>query len=427
MRVWLLTIGEPLPIELGKQRLHRTGVFADVLTKRGVDVVWWTSTFRHAQKDKLYDRTTAVQVNERLKLWCLDAPPYRRNISIQRIVSNRRIADEFRRYAPQEPAPDVIVASYPVPELAAAGAAYARNHNIPSIVDVRDLWPDIWPTILPSALRPLANLALTPFYRQSRSVLRDFGSITAITDEIVDWATIRAGRPRMPTDKAFPLAYPFPAYSDAELDRARKSWAETLDPARRPNLRICFFGNLGARRTRLDVMIEAIRLLPQPVRSRVQLVVCGVGDGSSALKEAAHDIPEIVFPGWVDGPGIKALAATCSLGALPYPSDADFMRSIPNKAIEYLALGLPILTSLQGPVSDMIEKEGCGRLYRETDPADMARVIADILDHPAQLPALSANAARLYREKFLAAEVYGRYADLLAELAHGASAGQRRL
>jgi len=426
MRVWLLTIGEPLPIEPGKQRLHRTGIFASALADRGIDVVWWTSTFRHAQKDKLYDRTTAVQVSERLKLWCLDAPPYRRNISIRRIVSNRRIADEFRRYAPQEAAPDVIVASYPVPELAAAGAAYARARNIPSVVDVRDLWPDIWSTILPEPLRPLANLALTPFYRQSRNVLRAFDSIAAITDEIVDWATARAGRPRAPTDRTFPLAYPLPVYSDAELATARKAWTHTFDALRAPDLRICFFGNLGSRRTRIDVMIEAMRLLPEAIRPRVQLVVCGVGEGLPALKQAAAGLPEIIFPGWVDGPGIKTLAETCSLGALPYPSDADFVRSIPNKAIEYLALGLPILTSLQGPVSDMIEKEGCGRLYRETDPADMARVIAEVLDHPAELSALSANAARLYREKFLATEVYGRYAELLDGLARGAGAGPRR-
>src|SRR5471030_1556055 len=132
MRVWLLTIGEPLPIEPGNQRLHRTGIFASVLAERGIDVVWWTSTFRHAQKDKLFEKTTVVQVNDRLKLWCLDAPLYRRNISVQRIVSNRRITDEFRRYASGEPAPDVIVASYPIPELAAAGAAYARERGIPS-------------------------------------------------------------------------------------------------------------------------------------------------------------------------------------------------------------------------------------------------------------------------------------------------------
>ena len=55
-----------------------------------------------------------------------------------------------------------------------------------------------------------------------------------------------------------------------------------------------------------------------------------------------------------------------------------------------------------------------------------ARVIAEVLDHPAELSALSANAARLYREKFLATEVYGRYAELLDGLARGAGAGPRR-
>jgi glycosyltransferase involved in cell wall biosynthesis len=417
MKVWLLTIGEPLPIEPGNQRLHRTGLLANVLAKRGIDVVWWTSTFRHAQKDKLFDRTTSVQVNDRLKLWCLDARPYRRNISIERILSNREIAAEFWRYAMQEEAPDAIVASYPIPELAAAGATYARQRNIPSIVDVRDLWPDIWSTILPRVARPLANAALLPFYRQSHTVLRSFHAIAAITDEIVDWGVQRAGRARTPTDRAFPLAYPAPAYSTSELKDAKAFWADPLATERQPDVRICFFGNLGAKRGRLDVMIEAIRLLPEAVRSRVQLVVCGVGQGLDALRQSARHLPQIVLPGWVDGPKIHALAMSSSMGALPFANDKDFVMSIPNKAIEYLAYGLPILTSLSGPVSALINAEGCGLIYRETDPHDMARAILDVLERPDQLRALSDNAARVYRERFLASEVYGRYADLIVELA----------
>ena len=416
MRVWLLTIGEPLPIELGNQRLHRTGIFAETLRSRGHEVVWWTSTFRHAQKDKLYEKSTAVQMSDQVKLWCLDARPYHRNISVESILSNREIAREFLRLAPNEATPDVIVASYPVPELAAAAAAYASMHRIPSVVDVRDLWPDIWPTILPRPLRPLAHLALAPFYNQSRSVLGRFDSITAITDEIVDWGVARAGRKRTPRDRAFPLAYPSPVYPEAEVSKANAFWAATLRTLRLPDLRICYFGNLGSMRTRPDVMIEAVKILPEDVRSRVQLVVCGTGEGVPALKKAAHGIQQIVFPGWVDGPAIRALASSCSLGILPYPSDADFMLSIPNKAIEYLALGLPILTSLRGPVTDLIQGENCGLIYRETDPSDMARLISEVIDDPARLRTLSANASRVYSERFLASQVYGRYADLLAEM-----------
>ena len=35
MRVWLVTIGEPLPIDGTNERLCRTGILANMLVKRG--------------------------------------------------------------------------------------------------------------------------------------------------------------------------------------------------------------------------------------------------------------------------------------------------------------------------------------------------------------------------------------------------------
>lgn len=417
MKVWLLTIGEPLPIAPGKQRLHRAGLLAEALTKKNVDVVWWASTFQHAQKKKIFDKTTSIQVSDHLKLLCLDTRPYRRNVSLERIVSNRQIAAEFQRHALLEPTPAAIVSSYPVPELAAAGASYARARGIPSIVDVRDLWPDIWPMVLPGLLRPLANLAMTPLSRRYHGVIKAHQCITGITQEIVDWAVIKAGRPKTTFDRAFPLAYPAPSYPESALQEGRAFWKRLLGKLPEPALRLCFFGNLGARRLGLDVMIDGIRMLPEPMRSKVQLVVCGAGDGMAELQARADDLPQVIFAGWVDGPQICALASSSSLGVLPYPSDDDFIKSIPNKAIEYLAYGLPILTSLKGPVSSLINENRCGLIYREMDAVDMARVIGDLVKHPTLLPELSENASNTYNRHFLASEVYGRYADMIVELA----------
>lgn len=417
MKIWLLTVGEPLPIDPSQQRLLRSGILANTLADRGIDVVWWSSTLRHTEKDQRFDATTAVEVASRLKIWCLDTPLYRRNISMARILSNRHVGAEFAQHAPSEPPPDVVVASYPIPELAAAGATYAQDRGIPTVVDIRDLWPDIWPSIVPAFAQPLARLALHPFYRQSRQVLRQFDSISGITDDIVDWGVARAGRARRPTDVAFPLAYPAVAYSETELREARSFWSARLGQGPRPDLVLCYIGNVASRRGRLDVMITAMRQLPEGIRDRVQLIVCGTGASLPGLKEAARGMPQVIFPGWINGPQIQALATSADLGVLPYPSELDFERSIPNKAIEYLAHGLPILTSLRGPVSRLIESEKCGCIYRETDSADMARVIAGLVERPGQLKPLSVNAARVFRERFLASTVYGNYVDFLIGLA----------
>ena len=416
MKVWLLTVGEPLPIDPGQPRLHRGGIIADILAQRGDDVTWWTSTFHHTDKAFRFPETKSVRVNDRLKLWCLQSRPYARNISVARLLANRDIAAEFRRRAGDELPPDVILASYPIPELSRAGAEYAAVRSIPCIVDIRDLWPDAWTTILPKLLQPLGSLALLPFYRQSRVTLRGFSGICAITDDMVDWGLARAGRKRGKWDRAFPLAYPETIYSPVQLVEARRFWSAKLDGLPPARLKLCFFGNISTARARIDVMIDAMRLLPHDVKVGTRLVICGLGEGLDALRKSAADVLQIVFAGWANGPQIQTLASSSHAGILPYPSDEDFKRSIPNKAIEYLAHGLPILTSLKGPVSSLIASEGCGRVYRETDARDLAATLVDLFNAPRQLETMADNARRAFRDRFLATNVYGRLANMLTDI-----------
>ena len=265
MKVWLLTVGEPLPIDPGPPRLLRCGILANILAEREIDVVWWADNFRHIQKDKRFDETTAVQINPYLKIWCLDSRPYRRNVSVTRILANYDIAAEFKRRSLEEAPPDVIFASYPIPELAKAGVDYAHKHSLPSIVDIRDLWPDIWTTVLPKPLRPLGSIALLPFHFQSARTLKAFSSICAITDEMAEWGLERAGRPRGKDDQAFPLAYTRNSYSEAEIAEARTFWTKLFEAMAPARLKLCFFG-IMSHRLRIDVIIDAIRLLPDDLR-----------------------------------------------------------------------------------------------------------------------------------------------------------------
>lgn len=427
MRVWLLKSGEPVPTDVGHQRLLRTGLLAQTLAARGIEVVWWTSSFRHADKQFRYPGTVWKAVGGQQRICFLSTRPYKKNISLQRILFNFDIAREFSREAEREPPPDVILAAYPIPEFAEAAARYAKAKRIPAVVDVRDLWPDVWATVVPSLLRPAAHLALLPFYYRSHRTLAQFDAIWGITDEMVEWGLSRARRQRRVWDRAFPLAYPETDYSPAELGAAESFWRETLDQFETPALRLCFFGNIELGRGRQEVMVEALRHLPPDVRRRTQLVLCGSGEDLDKLKRLAADIPQAVLPGRVTGPQIQALAAQSAAGLLPYPSNPDFRRSIPNKAIEYLAHGLPILTSLQGPLSRLIQAEDCGVLYKETDPLDLARKIVQLFEAPKRLDQLSANARRVFGERFVAKEVYGRAAEALAELVKSTSAGDLRL
>src|SRR2546425_9945755 len=108
MRIWLVTIGEPLPTDGAGTRLLRTGILASRLTARGHEVVWWTSAFDHNRKAHRVHADTTVQLEPKLTVKLLSSPiGYRRNISLARLANHYHLARKFRRQAARETAPDI--------------------------------------------------------------------------------------------------------------------------------------------------------------------------------------------------------------------------------------------------------------------------------------------------------------------------------
>ena len=59
MKVWLVKLGEPLPVD-GNRRLHRYGILAEMLSQKGHEVTWWTSTFDHWDKKQRFETDKAL-------------------------------------------------------------------------------------------------------------------------------------------------------------------------------------------------------------------------------------------------------------------------------------------------------------------------------------------------------------------------------
>ena len=50
MKIWIITVGEPLPMDDGEVRAYRSGLLFSELVNAGHEVTWWTSSFDHSQK-----------------------------------------------------------------------------------------------------------------------------------------------------------------------------------------------------------------------------------------------------------------------------------------------------------------------------------------------------------------------------------------
>ncbi len=412
MRVWLVTVGEPLPVDGSDKRLLRAGILAELLASQNHDVVWWSSAFNHVAKTHRFPENTVIDRSERYRLILLHSVGYRRNVSIRRVIDHWCIAREFSQLAGSQQRPDIILCSFPTIELSAAATRYGRKEGVPVVLDIRDLWPDVFSDLAPPWMRPLMRLLLAPLLSMTRRACKEATAIIGTTPSFVAWAVDRAGRRTTLWDRPFPMGYRSAEPAEGDRDAALRRWAARS--IRADEFNICFFGTLG-RQFELEPVIAAARLLERQHRP-FRFILCGGGDRSDHYRGLAEGCGSVVFPGWVDSSDIWTLMRMSRVGLAPYPSRPNFSLNMPNKPIEYLSAGLPIVSSLRGDLEALLAAADCGVTYPNGDAAALADALIQLYDNPDRLAAMSRNALELYRHQFTSDRVYGDLISYLGDL-----------
>lgn len=248
------------------------------------------------------------------------------------------------------------------------------------------------------------KLFFFPLFKIAKDACNQATAITGITPAFVEWGTKYAGRKCSKRDQYFPLGYSQNKPETTELNKAKIFWqSQGIDPENNQFI-ICFFGTFG-RQVNLKTVIEAALQL-EKCQSSVLFVLCGTGDKVDDYRKLAQNCSNIIFPGWIDQAEIWTLMRISSLGIAPYYSSLDFSMSIPNKVIEYLSAGLPILSSLEGTVKNLLTTYSCGISYNHQNSEELVKSIIQLKEFPEYLKKMARNAKSLYCDKFVAEKVY---------------------
>lgn len=406
MRVWLMEVGESLPIgENSGCRLRRIGMLARRLADAGHDVTWWASTFDHYRKRHVVDTEEPLTLSLGLRIRPLRGCGYTRNLSLKRLWDYILVAFRFIRLSRSVEPPDVILTGFPSIELSFAAVRYGTKRGIPVILDVKDMWPDIFTDHTPAPLRPLAKVAFWPWFWMSRWTCAHATAITGMTDAFVDWALVRGGRTKTAQDLSFPFGYASAAPSDAALRKAEAFWNAHSITAADAGRTICFLGSIGHQLDFTTVVQAARRLhdLGRPLR----FVMCGAGDCLDSYRTQTRDLDQVLWMGWVDAAAMYVLMRRSLAGLDPLPDRYDFLASINNKAIEYFSAGLPVISSpRRGVLSDLLSTTGTGMSYECGDPGHLTNILIDLCDHPVKRAKMSSKARTLFESRFTAETVY---------------------
>jgi glycosyltransferase involved in cell wall biosynthesis len=419
MRVWIIEIGEPLPVD-PHYRPMRDSWLSNALQADGHDVVWWTSTFDHVKKTHRFGEKASLQINPRFRLEVIPGPGYGKNISLARLHHQRVTAENFAKEWATAPEPDIVVSSIPTLECALKAVEYGRRRRLPVVVDVRDLWPDVFLQAFPVPLHGVASLCLVREFRRIRRICQYATCITGVSDSYLAWALRYAGRAKTDLDRVFPLGYPTHVSlgeTEKEIEHARLVEQYGIIPG---NVLLVFFGTFGFSYD-LEILLKAARILYDEGRTGLQFVLCGDGDKAETITRLAKGLPNVVLTGWVGPKTLRALLEVADIGLAPYVKKAT--QSLPNKPFEYFAGGLPVMSCLKGDLEHLLREEELGWHYQAEDVASFLEGLRWLIDHPEERRAMGAKARKLLTEQWAAEIVYDEFARHILDVAsRGSSA-----
>ncbi len=146
-----------------------------------------------------------------------------------------------------------------------------------------------------------------------------------------------------------------------------------------------------------DILVEAIRLIPDEIRKKAEF--CFVGQNSSAfaqnLIEQIKDIPEVVITGTVDRQGISEILNRTDVMICPSREDP-----MPTVAAEAMMVGVPCIVSSATGTAEYIENGINGYDFPSGDAECLSEKIIWCILNNEKLHNMGINARLVYERIF---------------------------
>lgn len=409
MEIWLLQTGEKLPLKPGV-RLMRTGLLAEEIRRRGHKLTWWASSFDHYTKSWIVSGDASIELNNGTQLRLLAGLGYKKNISIRRFIDHYFVAKKFMAEANKLPKPDVIVAALPDYRIAYKAYVYAKKNNIPFILDLRDRWPWDFLNFLPRYFKWMGKLVLFRDFEMAAKLIRNADALVTMMESWITWAHVPpVSRKDNPHDKVFYLgAQNFSGDSSHVRPQILNLIKEIKD--KWVVLFIGAFNNSYWPKIAIEAAAEIAKNDGAEDGRDIVFVLAGDGDWMDELKKMSVGARNVFLPGYVNNEEINALLRCAKVGLIT--ANGGF-EAVPNKLFTYLSGGLPVLSSLVGETSKLIDREKIGINYDNV--SELIEAIRMLSYDNALLKQMASNAQELFDSEYESSRLYGNYVDYIEE------------
>ncbi|MGA3024395.1 MAG: glycosyltransferase family 4 protein [Bryobacteraceae bacterium] len=300
---------------------------------------------------------------------------------------------------------DVVFASCPPPLVGVAGWVIARVKRAKFILDVRDMWPG-----LAIALGELRNPIAIAAARAVESLCyRTADGIIAVTRPFRDEIERRISK-RVPVELVPNGALPL--FVDAgrgrERTRDEKGW--------KTRFVVSYVGNVGVCQGLMHV-VEAAEIL-QEAAPDVLFFVQGHGVVKDRLIAEARrrGLRNMSFEDIV--PTETAAAAMAASDALLVPLARVPLAAqfVPSKLFDSMAVGRPVLLSVEGEALRILEESQAGLGYRAEDGKALAEAVLELRAEPGRAHEMGVRGREYIKAGYLRNDLSDRMVRFIGQI-----------
>jgi glycosyltransferase involved in cell wall biosynthesis len=362
---------------------NRFQYLSNTLHNEEIDVTLFTSTFSHKLK-KHVSNEVAENYPYRVKL--VVEPGYKKNVSITRVLSHINFAVNLKKIIMPMEKPDVIYAAYPTMSASYVVGKYAKEHNIPYVIDIQDTWPESISSAI-DIKKPHVRFLMCPITKFANKIYRMADVVFAVSDTYAKRAKVKGTQ-----CKEF-----IPVYIGTELDKFDQISSDEVEKNQN-DIWITYIGTLSHSYD-IETAIRAFSELKE--YGNIKLNILGTGPDEERLIEISKELNtyniNVYFYGYIEYKKMIAVLKKSDIALNAIKSSAK--QTITNKLGDYVAAALPILNSCQETeVIDLVINKNLGYNYMPGNVDSLKSAIIDMLNSKKDMNIYSKN-ARAFAEQ----------------------------
>ena len=359
--IWYLNPWDALPNEIG---FDRSLSIINKLSRNNFNVVWWNTSFSHAEKKF---RETNKNDNS-YDLILLPAIRYFSNTSFKRLISSVLLyAFFFQIKSIFKKKPVLIFLSGPVLFVSVYTLFLKLFFRTKVIVELRDLWPE-GSVNQSTGLRKVLYFMISIIPHLSRVLT------FMISDHIIyineKFKNYMIKRYPFIKNRSSIIAYPSPIIDFSSIENYNSDEFKKGDN----EIWAIFSGTLGGSQNQ-ELFIKSIPQIKKDNRDKLKIFISGDGSNKFRLEEIVKKLKltNVVFTGYLNKKDYLYILKNADFGVSFYQSHSPV--SFPTKIMDYLNSGLPIIMSNSEDAAKVVSQNNCGSVIDEENIYKIANAI----------------------------------------------------